>query len=35
MRSVFVRRILFGPLLRARLAPYFAMLTIPDEDPVG
>lgn len=35
LRGGFVRRILFGPLLRDRLAPYFAMLTIPDEDPVG
>lgn len=33
MRSVFVRRVLFGPLMRDRLAPYFAMLTIPDADP--
>ena len=34
LRSAFVRRVLFGTALRQHLAPYFAMLTIPDIDPV-
>ncbi|MEI6147964.1 MAG: NAD(P)/FAD-dependent oxidoreductase [bacterium] len=35
LRSLFIRDILLGPFLRDRLAPHFAMLTIPDEDPMG
>jgi 2-polyprenyl-6-methoxyphenol hydroxylase-like FAD-dependent oxidoreductase len=35
LRSLFIRDILRGPFLRDRLAPHFAMLTIPDEDPMG
>lgn len=34
LRSMFVRHILFGTSLRHSLAPYFAMLTIPDTDPL-
>ncbi len=34
LRSTFVRRILFGTFLRRHLAPYFAMLTIPDTSPL-
>ncbi|MEI8139193.1 MAG: NAD(P)/FAD-dependent oxidoreductase [bacterium] len=34
LRSAFVRHILFGTSLRHHLAPYFAMLTIPDTNPL-
>ncbi len=33
LRSLFIRRILFGTPLRQHLAPFFAMLTIPDTTP--
>lgn len=33
LRSLFVRHLLFGTPLRHHLAPYFAMLTIPDRNP--
>ena len=34
LRNLFVRHILFGTSLRHQLAPYFAMLTIPDTSPL-
>jgi 2-polyprenyl-6-methoxyphenol hydroxylase-like FAD-dependent oxidoreductase len=35
LRSAFVRHVLFGTSLRHHLAPYFAMLTIPDTNPLS
>ena len=35
LRTAFIRHILFGTALRSHLAPYFAMLTIPDTDPIN
>jgi 2-polyprenyl-6-methoxyphenol hydroxylase-like FAD-dependent oxidoreductase len=34
LRNAFVRHILFGTPLHHHLAPYFAMLTIPDQNPL-
>jgi len=34
LRRVFIQRVLFGTSLRRRLAPHFAMLTIPEVDPL-
>ena len=35
LRAAFIRHILFGTALRYHLATYFAMLTIPDTDPIN
>jgi len=34
LRSAFIRNVLFGTSLQRHLAPYFAMLTIPDTSPL-
>jgi len=35
LRNAFVRNVLFGTSLHQKLAPYFAMLTIPDTSPLS